>query len=410
MAVIAGAAVGGAAVAGVLLVVFTPVIRSLVAWISGPDWEGMDEASRATAVGQFRLAVVQVGAALGAGVAVVFTAFTYRLNRRGQTNERFVKALERLDSPSLHVRIGGILALQRIVADAPDYALDTARVLNEYIRQHTPRRPTASTASTPPGRSRVAAARRTAQRGAPPQIPTVTELPDAPAADVQHALTTLTGAAFRRPLLSGTPPTNLAHLHLHEAHLECAHLATAEMQNADLARARLVSANLAWARLSGANLTRADLRQASLPWADLVSADLTEAVLERADLHRVALERADLTRAYLVYADLTRANLEDADLTRAILLHAHLTRANLKDADMTQAYLQGAILTGADLEHADLTGARLKMTGLLDTQGLTWEQVVSAFPRRSTLLPPHIAAHPAVVARIAQIEAEYPEA
>lgn len=101
----AGLSVG--AVGGVLAIAFTPAIRTLVEWISGPDWKGMDGAARSAALGQFRLALVQVAAAVGAGIALLFTAFNYRLTRRGQVTDRFTKALERLGSDQMYVRIGG---------------------------------------------------------------------------------------------------------------------------------------------------------------------------------------------------------------------------------------------------------------------------------------------------------------
>ncbi|QPP05153.1 hypothetical protein G4Z16_00710 [Streptomyces bathyalis] len=92
----------------------------------------------ATLVTGLRTAMVTCVAAIGAGVALFYTASTYRLNHRGQVTDRFTKALERLDSEHIYVRIGGILALEQIIRDAPDHATDAARVLGHFVRHMRP--------------------------------------------------------------------------------------------------------------------------------------------------------------------------------------------------------------------------------------------------------------------------------
>ncbi|MGW0747782.1 hypothetical protein ACWD3I_48940, partial [Streptomyces sp. NPDC002817] len=107
------------------------------------DPDKLKEQSGALVTG-LRTAAVAFAAALGAGIALLYTARTYRLTRRGQITDRFTKALERLGSPEIYVRIGGILALEQIVQDAPEQAAtDAARVLGHFIRHHAP-------SSTPP--------------------------------------------------------------------------------------------------------------------------------------------------------------------------------------------------------------------------------------------------------------------
>ena len=235
----------------------------------------------------FRTAVVQLLAVLGAGIALLFTAFNYRLTRRGQVTDRFTKALERLGSPEIYVRLGGILALEQIVQDAPDQADHAAQVLNTFIRHQAPTAQPPNPGTPAGSRERISAARHNARKGAPP-TPAPAPLPDPPAGDVQQALTALTRYT--------TPHTDLRHLHL-----------------------------------TGANLTDANLTEAQL-------------------------DGADLTYAYLGYADLT---------------YARLTNAHLGGADLRLCW------------------------------GLTPEQVLSAHLRPDTQLPPSIASHPEVIARIA---------
>ncbi|MEV7076629.1 hypothetical protein [Streptomyces sp. NPDC093990] len=86
---------------------------------SGHLDEGELKKGSAALVTGMRTAVVAFTAALGAGIALLYTARTYRLTRRGQITDRFTEALERLGSPEIYVRIGGILALEQIVQDCP---------------------------------------------------------------------------------------------------------------------------------------------------------------------------------------------------------------------------------------------------------------------------------------------------
>ena len=94
--------------------------------------------------------------------------------------------------------------------------------------------------------------------------------------------------------------------------------------------------------LENANLNYANLFKAKLSGADLRRADLSGAKLRRADLSGAKLRRADLIDANLTSADLIDANLRRADLSGADLSGANLTRANfgavnLSGADFTRS-------------------------------------------------------------------------
>ena len=240
-----------------------------------------------------RTAVVAFTAALGAGIALLYTARTYRLTRRGQITDRFTKALERLGSPEIYVRIGGILALEQIVQDAPEQAAtDAARVLGHFIRQRAPKTgPLPDPATSPYDPD-----------------PRTSELPDEPSADVQTALTALTRTESR-PHVDPREKLDLHGLHL-----------------------------------AGADLNHADLTEADLTGATLTEANLVNATLTKADLTLATLRKADLTGARL-----TEANLTEAALTEARMLKATLTGARLFKTTLRKADLSGASLTGANL-------------------------------------------------------------
>ncbi|RNG26098.1 pentapeptide repeat-containing protein [Streptomyces botrytidirepellens] len=403
------AAAGALVVGGALTLVFTPVGRWVAQWAWGPDWPRMDDAARSAALGQFRLAVVQTAAFLGAGTALVLTGFTYRLSRRGQVTDRFTKALERLGSPDLHVRIGGILVLEEFVRDWPEQATHAAHVLGAFVRDRAPRarRPKARGAHDARG---AAALRGALNEKAPPSLARA-RLHGAPDADVQAALTALT-----------RPASRLRALPHHTIDLSELDLSYAELSRADLAGARLVDTDLTGARLAGAKLTATCLQGADLTRAELDGADLTYAQLDRADLSSATLERADLSGAWLNGANLTGARLDEADLTRAQmdrtdLTGAHLDAANLTDAQIQRANLSEARLVEADLTRAcldaDLTGAALHGAVLTDTWLgsadlrevglLSAEQVAAACPTPTTRLPSEIADDPRVTGRIATV-------
>ncbi|MFI9261851.1 pentapeptide repeat-containing protein [Streptomyces sioyaensis] len=341
-----------------------PVVRALVP-MARPGWHRLSADARTTAEAQFRLAAIQATAALGAAVALVYTARNFRLTRRGQVTDRFTKALERLGSPEMYVRLGGILALEQIVQDSPDQATHATQVLNAFLTDRAPIRQARQGQARP---GRVAAGRRAARQHngttAPAAMPE--ELPGLPHPDIQAALTALTRPVSRRHV------DPLEHIDL-----EGKHLTGADLTKKNLIGARLARTNLTGARLSGANVARARLFS-----ADLTGAKLTRANLTRANLTKANISRADLTGANLTKANLTRADLTEADLTGAgstvidlktpelfktVVTRTDLTEADLTEADLTGANLTGAKLTGARLFGADLTGAELTVDQLLST-------------------------------------------
>ncbi|MFI0452677.1 pentapeptide repeat-containing protein [Actinomadura sp. 6N118] len=337
-----------------------------------------------------RLLVATVGGAIVVATGLFFTWRGYRLSHRGQVTDRFAKALERLGSDDMDVRLGGIHALAHVANDSPPHHNDVLEVLATFIRRRVAER---AVPAAPTGH-------RTVWLHEPEASPEP-DRPPGPEADVQHALTTL-GRRGRRPERLAL---DFSGLHLTGAELSSARLAGAILRATDLTRTHLTSADLTGANLFRANLTRALLTGANLTGANLTDADLTGAYLARADLtgahlkranltgahlNRANLTEADLTGARLTGADLTGARLSGADLTRADLTganlwranltganltHANLTGANLTDANLTGANLTGANLTDADLAGADLTGANLLGTDLRAVKGVTAQEV-----------------------------------
>jgi hypothetical protein len=253
------------------------------------------------------------------------TARTFELTERGHLTERYSKAIEHLGDDKLDVRLGGIYALEQLVADSenPRDQATIVEVLSAFVRVH----------SDPLYQYKASLTETAAELGEPIEEQRrradryVGELNEPPV-DVQAAVT----------VLGRLPPRE-------------------EVSRGDL---------------TGANLLGVFLEQA----------DLTGALLRRTNLTRAWLFTADLTGAQLVGANLTEAQLIGTELIGANLIEANLTDAKLAAANLTEAWLEEAKLTGAYLEQADLTGA--DMTRAV---GLDQEQVDLAIGSETTVLP-----------------------
>ncbi|NLU71682.1 pentapeptide repeat-containing protein [Streptomyces sp. HNM0575] len=232
-------------------------------------------AGSAALVTGLRTAMVTCAASIGAGIALFYTASTYRLNRRGQVTDRFTKALERLDSENVYTRVGGILALEQIVRDAPGQATDAARVLGHFIRHMQPR---ASEARPDP--------------------------------DVQAALTALTRPESRTYV---DPMERL------------------DLSDLSLVGAKLYGADLTDADLTDANLSGAVLAHADLTGALLEGTNLTSAALLGVDFSNAKLVAARLENAFLAGATFTNAILRDVDLSGAMVVSEQLLLAHSLD-------------------------------------------------------------------------------
>ena len=312
----------GIAVVVLALAIVWALFVPLADWLAHHDVGSVKGSLYETALDNARGRLLTLGAGLLAGGALWFTARSFTLSREGQVTDRYTKAIEQLGSDKLHVRIGGIYALERVARDSARDHPTVMEVLTAFVREHSREQ---GAPSGPDGQEQ-------ARLGRP---------------DIQAAVTVV----GRRDQKRG-------------------------IRLIDLSGADLIGANLSGADLSGANLTGADLHGANLSSTDyfyrgaadlsgatLTNADLTGADLRGVDLRGVDLRGADLSGADLGAANLSRANLSSVDLTGvslsgADLIAANLSRANLSSVDLTGADLHNADVTGATLTGADLTRAR----------------------------------------------------
>ncbi|MDO0911123.1 pentapeptide repeat-containing protein [Streptomyces sp. DT2A-34] len=423
---------GAMAVAALALALLIAIGKGFaVAWRnfyppSSGYWNSLDAGERSVAMGQFRLALVQALAAVGAAVALLYTARNYRLSHRGQVTERFSKALERLGSEEPYVRLGGILALEQILQDSPTQANHAVQVLNGFVREKSPK------VGERKERQRAVVARRAAKRSGRRKTPSAADRLGLPS-DIHAALVALAGWSDRKsPGMDQVP--HLGGLDLSGAFIPEIDLHRAEMRGASVSRANLIGADLRLARLDNALLIAAllegaDLTSADLEGANLSQASIRDAIFEKANLRgvnlssvrgkgvimsKVSLESAYMRSAMLQGADLSGSSLRKADLSDATLVCAglegvQLSGSRLIGASLEQATLSGAWLGGADLTRCDLSDADLADCGLHDAdlseaEGLTVQQLLRARPTLTTKLPEALRKDPRVIARISEVE------
>ncbi|MEU4215805.1 pentapeptide repeat-containing protein [Actinoplanes sp. NPDC026623] len=307
----------------------------------------------AAATGQFRSAVIQLGVALGAVVALLYTARGYRLARRGQMTERFTKALERLGSPEQYIRIGAIHALDHVMRDSVEHHSDVVELLTAFIRDRAPAYPPEHV----PGLWEAAESRWVHPPTGTGARPNRNRSPARVTGDLQAALTSLANRP-RRPY-SERVRVRLGGLDLSGADLSHASLINADLSGADLSQARLPGADLSGAVLAGTRLISADMTQAILVGTDFSGGDLSRAILTEARLTRADLGRADLRGASMRASTLFAADLRGADLSDATLDAAKLTGADLSGAIVRNASVRVTNLVGATMDGADFGGTLL---------------------------------------------------
>ncbi|MGW6410930.1 pentapeptide repeat-containing protein [Streptomyces vinaceus] len=325
-----------------------PYIPQSVREVFWPNLSGLTPEASVAARGQFRLAVVQAFVATGASVALLYTARNYALTRRGQVTDRFTKALERLSSEHVYVRIGAIAAMKQILLDAPDQAEDAARVLEAFIHERT--------------------ARLDDDKGA-----------EIPSPDVAFAIEAL-GKAIPRGF----------------------HIV--RLSDRDLRGVRLRGMTLYYAMFDGsilrlADLRFSDMRQASMRGVDATGTEFSHASLGRAnligaDLSVCQLDFTNLSSAKMTGVNLTGAQAEGAIFSDAILVRAKIsgtfTGCDFRRADLTNADLALLNAPKSDFQGARLRGANLAAADLSSALGLTADQVLEARISGSTLLPDYL--------------------
>jgi drug/metabolite transporter (DMT)-like permease len=122
---------------GLLVLIVFAIAGVAVVWgapaIPATPGLGGNAVKRAEEVGRNRTTVLALLAGLIAVIGAVYTAMNFQLARRGQTTDRFFKAVENLDaSKSIAVRVGAIYALEALALEAPRESNAVLNVLRAF--------------------------------------------------------------------------------------------------------------------------------------------------------------------------------------------------------------------------------------------------------------------------------------
>jgi hypothetical protein len=275
-------------------------------------------------------------------VTLYISWLTLKANEAKQVAERFSKAVEQLgNDDNIHVRLGGIYALEQIAKDAEEkYYWQVMETLTSYVRVRSPY----------PAKKRSLSV-QAAIDAIKSDTQSEEDIPPLPI-DIQAVMTVLA----RRKYSYGH-------------YLELDHL---DLRRTDLRRLYL------------------DYK-AKLAGVDLGKANLKDAFLAKVDLRHARLWDANLQNTQLWEANLQGAELPFAKLRRANLLKAKLEGANFQGADLQGANLEGTMLEGAISPNNSLTQqpqAETDRSTKQATESAQAEGETAATPTEETQLTP----------------------
>ncbi|MBI4644409.1 MAG: pentapeptide repeat-containing protein [Deltaproteobacteria bacterium] len=183
------------------------------------------------------------------------------VEREQQLTDLYVKAIEQLGNGNIHIRLGGIYALERIARESPKDHWTIMEVLTAFVRENAPLREEAPVAKAK--EEEPAATPEAAEKTAPPAPP------EKPPTDIQAVLTVLGRTAVDYAQKGEKRSLDLTATHLAQADMHELNLNGVLLNNANLRLGYLLGANFCNARFGNANLQSADLEKANLRGADL---------------------------------------------------------------------------------------------------------------------------------------------
>jgi uncharacterized protein YjbI with pentapeptide repeats len=219
------------------------------------------------------------------------------------TADRFSKAIEQLgNETSIHVRLGGIFALEQIANTEDNYYWQIMEILTAYVRTRSPSSSESNKISD----------------------------------DIQAVMTVL--SRRKRSYKNGeVHRLDLTHTNLNKLQLST----EAKFQGVDLSNAHLRGARLPKIHLEQAILFQANLETAFLPEANLDNSNLRFANLTDAELLQASLRSSDLWCAELI-----NTNFQSADLRKAHI-YSNLTNTRFNEANLEESDFRGY---GSDFE------------------------------------------------------------
>jgi hypothetical protein len=263
------------AILGLVLVIAVFLLAELIGWL---ECRGCKSPDIAKATSDARASLLQVAVGVAGAAALYFTWQTYLLGRESRASDNFIKAVDQLGNQTVHVRVGGIVGLGRLLRTATldgDY-WPLMDVLTAFVRQSVPK--------------------ATAPRGTKPSE------------DIQAAINVLARRSHSEvPDRTGDSPVDLTqcdlgYLWMAGGHYEAGQFGDSVLSNADVRDAFLAYANFDRTDLTGAQFDCAKMKNTRIRWVKAQNAsfrgtDLTGSDFEGTDLTGVSLQRALVSKA-----------------------------------------------------------------------------------------------------------------
>ena len=226
---------------------------------------------------------------------------------KGQMAEAFAKAIEQLGHDEMSIRIGGILALEKISkTDPKGYHDQVFETLCAFVREKAGWTPEKEKS----GKHRISQ-------------------------DIQFALSGICRRNYQCDDLCA--PLNLSSTLLHGADLSHGHLAHTDLSHSDLAYSNLSESNL-----EGVNLTSSTLDDCECTGANFNNSICENVSFIRSRQFGSSFEDAFLMDSDFSYADLHYTDLSYAHLSGASFVDSYLGNSNFQEADISFANLKGA--------------------------------------------------------------------
>lgn len=337
-------------------------------------------------------ALLAIGAAVGAPFLLWRTSIASRQAHTALEShnvELFTKAVELLGSdkdgfdqhgtlikvPNLELRMGGILALDRMAQDSPKDYWRVISVLASYVRNNSKANRDRLSDTLVGG----------LQNSSYPERQNFLLREKLPSADIQLAIDVigkrpkwglrqerknkfrvdlsncnLRGIKFSRNYddYYGPSRTNFSWCDFSGSELDASELSAVDLSNCILNGARLVGAYLTHAHLKNVEVSDADLRMANFTGANLFRANFSEC-----DARDAVFSESDLRRASFVGCNLMRADIQCAKMERTGFLGNDLTASDLRRNVFKQSWFAGNELKSAKLYHSDFSSLNFRLSG-----------------------------------------------
>mgnify|MGYP002777060117 CR=1 FL=1 len=320
------------------------------------------EKSKLDAENAARTVLVQGAGGLFAAAAAYIAWRNLKATQEKQVAERFSKAVEQLGSENIHVRLGGIYALEQIAKDAEEkYYWQVMETLTAYVREKAP---------TPLG----ALSKSSLLHKHSENWQKVWKIPGLPETDTQIVLVVLSRRKYRYGHSLESSRLNLNSVDLPGISLPD----DAQLFGADLISSNLQLADLAFVDLRDSRFCHAKLQQADFGGAKLDNANFFKADLQEADFGGSSLVEARFSGANLEKVTFYEANLYKAELPGASLQEADFRKANLENTRFASANLDKALFIDANVHGTSFYQASLRNVNFTNTKGLTDKQLSEA--------------------------------